>query len=92
MTQYGKFEYLLLSLGLCNAESTFQIIINTIVKDELDRHVLGFLDEALIHGHTREEHEVHIHAILDRFRFNRFFRRLKIVILFGEKSNILDII
>ena len=32
-TKYGQFEYLVMSMRLCNAPSTFQSLINTIIYD-----------------------------------------------------------
>ena len=43
--------------GLCNAPAAFQRVMNTILRDGLDRFVLVFLDDILIFSHTREEYE-----------------------------------
>ena len=63
--------------GLCNAPATFQRMMNTILRDGLDRFVLVFLDNILIYCHTIEEHEQHIQAVLDRLRAEKFFGRIK---------------
>ena len=63
--------------GLCNAPATFQRMMNTILRDGLDRFVLVFLDDILIYSRTREEHEQHIRAVLDRLRAEKFFGRVK---------------
>ena len=65
---YGAFEYLVMPFGLCNAPATFQQMMNTILRDGLDRFVLVFLDDILIYSRTKEEHEKHIRAVLDRLR------------------------
>ena len=57
MTRYGAFEYLVMPFGLCNAPATFQKVMNTVLRDGLDRFVLVFLDDILIFSRTREEHE-----------------------------------
>ena len=62
--------------GLCNAPATFQKIMNTILRDVLDRFVLVFLDDILIFSCTKEEHEKHIRAVLNRLREEKFFGRL----------------
>ena len=64
VTRYGSFEYLVMPFGLCNAPATFQRIMNTILRDGLDRFVLVFLDDILIFSRTKEEHEKHIRAVL----------------------------
>ena len=63
--------------GLCNALDTFQRIINTILRDGLDRFVLVFLDDILIFSHTKEEHEKHIRVVLTRLREEKISGRLK---------------
>ena len=77
VTRYGSFEYLVMPFGLCNAPATFQRIMNTILRDGLDKFVLVFLDDILIFSRTKEEHEQHIKQILDRLRAEKFFGRLK---------------
>ena len=77
VTRYGAFEYLVMPFGLCNAPATFQRVMNTILRDGLDRFVLVFLDDILIFSRTREEHEQHIRAVLDRLRSEKFFCRVK---------------
>ena len=68
VTIYGAFEYLVMPFGLCNAPATFQRVMNTILRDGLDKFVLVFLDDILIYSRTKEEHEKHIRAVLDRLR------------------------
>ena len=77
VTRYGAFEYLVMPFGLCNAPATFQRMMNTILRDGLDRFVLVFLDDILIYSRTKEEHEKHIRAVLDRLRSEKFFGRIK---------------
>ena len=77
VTRYGAFEYLVMPFGLCNAPATFQRMMNTILRDGLDRFVLVFLDDILIYSRTIEEHERHIRAVLDRLRAEKFFGRIK---------------
>ena len=77
VTRYDSFEYLVMPFGLCNAPATFQRIMNTILRDGLDKFVLVFLDDILIFSRTKEEHEHHIRTILERLRTEKFFGRLK---------------
>ena len=44
VTRYGLFEYTVLPLGLCNAPSTFQCLMNSIMHGCVDKFVLVYLD------------------------------------------------
>ena len=77
VTRYGAFEYLVMPFGLCNAPAMFQKVMNTILRDGLDRFVLVFLDDILIYSRTKEESEKHIRAVLDRLRSEKFFGRIR---------------
>ena len=88
--RYGSFKYLVMPFGLCNAPATFQRIMNTILRDGLDRCVLVFLEDILIFSRTKEEYKKNIRAVLTRLREEKFFGRLKSVISLKQKWNIWD--
>ena len=76
VSRYGSFEYMVMPFGLCNAPATFQRVMNTILREGLDKFVLVFLDDILIYSKTLEEHLEHIRAVLGRLREEKFFGRL----------------
>ena len=80
VTRYGAFEFLVMPFGLCNAPATFQRIMNTILRDGLDRFVLVFLDDILIFSRTQEEHALHIRSVLERLRSEHFLAGFRNVI------------
>ncbi|KAJ9513208.1 hypothetical protein QJQ45_029304 [Haematococcus lacustris] len=59
-TRYGHFEFTVLPFGLCNAPGTFQRLMNDIFRQELDDHVIIYLDDILIFSRTHEEHAKHL--------------------------------
>jgi len=63
-TRYGLFECLVMPFGLTNAPATFQRMINFVLKEYVDQFVIVYLDDILIFSKTREEHEEHIHKVL----------------------------
>jgi hypothetical protein len=77
VSRYGSFEYLVMPFGLCNAPATFQRVMNTILREGLDRFVLVFLDDILIYSKTRDEHIQHIREVLERLRSEKLFGKLK---------------
>lgn len=74
-TRYGSYEYTVLPMGLCNAPSTFQRLMNETFSDMLDRWLLSFLDDLLVYSNTEEEHERHVRAVLDRLRACKLYAK-----------------
>ena len=60
ITRYGLFEYTVLPLGLCNAPSTFQHLMNAVMSGYIDDFVLVYLYDTLIYSDNAEEHEAHL--------------------------------
>lgn len=67
-TKYGLFEYLVMPFGLTNAPATLQQAVNKALYDYLNIFVIVYMDDVLIFSETREEHDQHIHKVLQRFR------------------------
>jgi hypothetical protein len=53
--------------GLTNAPATFQKYINNILAPYLDCFCTAYLDDTLIYSDNFEEHQQHIHLVLDAF-------------------------
>lgn len=69
----GQFEYKVMPLGLCNAPSVFQRMMNTIFYDMLDKGVIIYLDDVLIYAETEEELERLTKEVLKRLRKHKLF-------------------
>lgn len=67
-TPFGSFEYLRMPFGLRNAASTFQRFVDSIFRDM--PFVVTYIDDILIHSTCREDHEAHLHAVLQRLSDN----------------------
>ena len=57
------FEYTVLPLELCNAPSTFQRLMNSIMEEYIDNFVLVHLDDILVFSTTEYEHEYHLRLV-----------------------------
>ena len=81
VTRYGLFEYTVLLLGLCNAPSTFQRLMNLIMHGFIDKFVLVYLGDVLVYSDNEDEHEAHLCQVFDRLCEHTLQAKLKNVSL-----------
>ena len=62
-TGTGKWEFCVMPFGLTNAPSTFQKMMNDILRPLLGKGVLVYIDDILIHSRDRTEHMVLIQQV-----------------------------
>ena len=84
-TQRGQFEFVVMPFGVTNAPSTFQRMMNTLFKDELDNFVLVYLDDILIFSTTLEDHIQHIKQALEKLKEAKLYARLHKCAFFQER-------
>ena len=63
-TQYGHYEFMVISFGLTNALATFMDIMNRIYRPYLDKFVVVFVDDILIYSKIQEDDGHHLHLAL----------------------------
>ena len=64
----GLFEFTRMSFGLCGAPATFSRAMQKILKDELWKICLCYLDDIIIYSSTELELLDRFHTVLDRLR------------------------
>ena len=69
-THFGKFEYKVLPMGLCNAPAVFQSAMNTLFGPLLNRCVCVYLDDILIFSRSEKEHLRHLRMVLTVLKDN----------------------
>jgi hypothetical protein len=64
ITQYGLYEYTIMSFGLTNAPAYFMYVMNKVFMEYLDKFVVVFINDILIFSNNKEEHDKHLHMVL----------------------------
>ncbi|KAL5502764.1 hypothetical protein EMCRGX_G009585, partial [Ephydatia muelleri] len=62
----GLFQFKRMPFGLCGASSTFQRLMNTVMRGL--PYVTTYQDDVLIHSPSEETHKKHLHEALQRLR------------------------
>jgi hypothetical protein len=52
--------------GLTNAPSYFMSMMNKVFMEFLDKFVVVFIDDILVYSKSKEDHEKHLRAILEK--------------------------
>ena len=60
VTADGQYEWLVLPMGLTNAPSSFQRIMNNVLSDLTHTCVKVYLDDIIIHSKSVAEHMKHL--------------------------------
>lgn len=67
-TDQGHFEFTRMPFGLKNAPATFQRLMNTILKDYINKICLVYLDDIIILGTSLQEHTENVIKIFKKLR------------------------
>jgi hypothetical protein len=76
ITRYGLYEYTVISFGLTNAPAYFMYLMNKVFRKYLDKFVVVFIDDILIFSKNEEEHDKHLHLVLQKLRENQLYAKL----------------
>jgi hypothetical protein len=76
ITSYGLYEYTVMSFRLTNAPACFMYLMNKVFMEYLDKFVVVFIDDILIFSKNEEEHDEHLHLILQKLRENQLYAKL----------------
>jgi hypothetical protein len=75
VTQYGQYEYTIVSFGLTNAPTYFMNMMNKVFMDELDKCVVVFIDDILVFSKIAEEHEEHLRIVLGKLKQQQLYAK-----------------
>ena len=74
-TQYGHFEFTVMSFRLTNAPATFMDLMHRVFQPYLDRFVVVFVDDILIYSMFEEDHEGHLRIVLQTLREHQLYAK-----------------
>jgi hypothetical protein len=63
-TQYGLYEYLVMSFRLTNTPTHFMYLMTFVFMAELDKFIVVFIDDILVYSKNKKEHEGHMCIVL----------------------------
>jgi hypothetical protein len=76
ITRCGLYEYTFMSFGLTNAPSYFMYLMNKVFMECLDKFMVVFIDDILIYSKDEEEHEKHLHLVLQKLRDHQLYAKM----------------
>jgi hypothetical protein len=76
ITIYGLYEYTVMSFGLTNPPSYVMYLRNKVFMEYLDKFVVVFINDILIYSKDEEEHEKHLHLVLQKLRDHRLYAKM----------------
>ena len=68
ITHVGLFEMAKMPFGLCNAPSTYQRLMMSVLQGLIGRICLAYLDDVIVFSKRRSKHVNDMRAVLDRIR------------------------
>jgi hypothetical protein len=75
-TRYGLYEYTVMSFDLTNAPAYFMYLMNKVFMEYLDKFMVVFINDILIYSKDEEEHEKHLHLVLQKLRDHQLYFKM----------------
>jgi hypothetical protein len=64
------------SFGLTNMSAYFMHLMNKVFMEYLDKFAVVFIDDILVYLRSEEEHEDHLHLVLQKLRDHKLYAKL----------------
>jgi hypothetical protein len=74
--RYGLYEFTVMSFRLTNALTYFMYMMNKVFMEYLDKFVMVFINNILVYSRNEEEHEGHLHLVLQKLQDHKLYTKL----------------
>jgi len=74
-THYSKYKFTAMFFKLCNVLMTFQLMMNSILWNSLDKFCLIYLDDILIFFNSISNHQKHLQIILSILKKHKLYAK-----------------
>jgi hypothetical protein len=92
ITRYDLYEYTVMSFGLINAPAYFMYFMNKVFMEYLDKFMVVFTTDILIFSKNEDEHDEHLHLVLQKLRENQLYAKLNKCEFWLEEVSFLGLI
>jgi len=76
ITTRGLYEFLVMPFGLCNAPSTFQRMMDKIIKPEYREFIQTYIDDIILFSKTFDDHIKHLKVLHNTLHENKLTVKL----------------
>jgi hypothetical protein len=76
ISRYGLYEFMVMSFGMTNAPAYFMYMMNKVFMEYLETFVVVFINDILVYSRSGEEHEGHLHLVLQKLRDHMLYAKL----------------
>ena len=84
VTHQGQYAWRVMPFGLTNAPSTFQMVMNDLFRDILNKKVLVYLDDILVYSSSKEQHLQDVREVLKLLRSIKLYAKESKCALFQQ--------